>query len=45
MRALRVARDLGLLPGVELGVGLTQQLLGAGLEARNLVGEIEVAAV
>ncbi len=45
MRPLGMARDLRLLPGVELGVGLAQQLLGARLEARDLVGEVEVAAV
>jgi hypothetical protein len=45
MRPLGMARDLGLLPGVELGVGLAEQLLGPGLEARDLIGEVEVAAV
>jgi hypothetical protein len=45
MRPLGMARDLGLLPGVELGVGLPEQLLRPGLEAGDLVGEVEVAAV
>jgi hypothetical protein len=45
VRPLRMACDLGLLPGGELGVGLTQELLGARLEARDLVLEVEVAAV
>jgi hypothetical protein len=45
MRPLGMARDLGLLPGVELGVGLAKQLLGPGLEAGDLVREVEVAAV
>jgi len=31
MRALRLARDLGLLPGGELGISLPQQPFGAGL--------------
>jgi hypothetical protein len=45
VRPLGVARDLGLLPGVELGIGLAQQPFGAPLEPRDLVGEVEVAAV
>jgi hypothetical protein len=45
MRALGVARHLGLLPGGQLGVSLTQELLGARLEARDLVLEVEVAAL
>src|ERR687898_3011857 len=45
MRSRRVAGDLRLLPGVELGVGLAQQLVGARLQPGDLVGEVEVAAV
>jgi hypothetical protein len=45
MRPLGVAGDLGLLPGVELGVGLAQQLLGACLEPRDLVPKLEVATL
>jgi hypothetical protein len=45
MRALGVARHLGLLPRGQLGVSLTQELLGARLEARDLVLEVEVAAL
>ena len=44
MRPLGMARDLRLLPGVELGVGLAQQLLGARLEPGDLVGDVELAA-
>ena len=45
MRPVGVARDLGLLPGGELGVGLRQQLGGAALEPDDLVGDVELAAV
>jgi hypothetical protein len=45
MRPLGMARDLGLLPGRELGIGLAQQLLGARLEAGDLLRQIEVAAI
>jgi hypothetical protein len=45
MRPLGMACDLGLLPWGELGIGLAQELLGARLEARDLVLEVEVAAV
>jgi hypothetical protein len=45
MRPLGVACDLGLLPGRQLGVGLAQQLLGARLEPRDLIPELQVAAL
>jgi hypothetical protein len=44
MRPLRLARDLGLLPGRELGISLAQQPLGAGLEPADLVRQVELAA-
>jgi hypothetical protein len=40
-----MARHLGLLPGRQLGVGLAQQLLGARLEPRDLVPEVQIAAL
>jgi hypothetical protein len=45
MRTLGMARDLGLLPGGQLGIGLAQELLGARLEPRDLVPEVEIAAI
>jgi hypothetical protein len=45
MRTLGMARDLGLLPRGQLGVSLAQELLGARLEPRDLVPEVEIAAV
>jgi hypothetical protein len=44
MRPLRLARDLGLLPGRELGIGLPQQPFGAGLEPADLLRQVELAA-
>ncbi len=44
VRPVRMARDLGLLPGIELAVGLRQELGGAALEAGDLVGQIELGA-
>jgi hypothetical protein len=44
MRPLRLARDLGLLPGRELGIGLPQQPLGARLEPADLLRQVELAA-
>jgi hypothetical protein len=43
VRPLGMAGDLRLLPGRELGVGLAQQLLGTGLEARDLLAQAELA--
>ena len=45
MGPLGMARHLGLLPGVELGVGLLKQALGLGLEARDLLGDVDLAIV
>jgi len=45
VRPLGMTRDLGLLPAVELGVSLPEQLLGAGLETLDLLGEVDLAAV
>jgi hypothetical protein len=44
MRPLRLARDLGFLPGGELAVGLAQQPLGARLEPADLFRQIELGA-
>src|SRR5690606_18811639 len=41
MRSLRMARDLGLLPGVELGIDLFRRLADANLQPGNLVGGID----
>src|SRR5207302_4459604 len=45
VRPLGMARDQHLLPGRELGIGLTQLPIGLGLKARRLVGDVDVAAV
>jgi hypothetical protein len=44
MRPLRLACDLGLLPGRELRIGLPQQPLGAGLQPADLVRQVELTA-
>ena len=45
MRPLGMARDLRLLPGRELGVGVDQRLLRLLLELRDLVGDRDRAVV
>jgi hypothetical protein len=44
MRPLGLARDLGLLPGRQLGIGLAQQALGAGFEPADLLRQVELVA-
>jgi hypothetical protein len=44
MRPPGLARDLGFLPGRELGIGLPQQPFGAGLEPTDLLRQVELAA-
>jgi len=45
MRPFGMARDLGLLPGCQLAVGLAQQLPGARLEPRDLVAKLQIATL
>src|SRR5258708_29391010 len=45
MRPLGMASDLDLLPRRQLRIGLAQLPVGLRLEPRDLVGDIEVAAV
>ncbi len=45
MGPLGVSCDLGLLPGRQLGIGLTEKLVGTLLEPRDLIGEIKIAAM
>jgi hypothetical protein len=45
VRPLGMPRDLRLLPGREFGVGLTQELVRATLEPRDLVAEVELAVL
>ena len=40
-----VARDLRLLPGGELAIGLAQQLFRLGLQPRDLFRDVHVAGI
>ena len=40
-----MARDLDLLPRVELAVGLAQQLVGLGLQLAHFLGDVHIAGV
>ena len=42
MRPVAVPRDLRLLPRSELGVGVAKQLIGLGLELRDLGTDVDV---
>ena len=44
MGSFRMACDLGLLPGRELCIGLSEQLVRAFFELFDLVGKIDIAA-
>ena len=44
MRPLRVTRDLGFLPGRQVGVEVLERLGGLGLEPRNLIADRNRAA-
>src|SRR5690606_16186516 len=43
--AFLVPGHLGLLPRRELAIGLAQQLLGLGLQARDLLRDVHVAGI
>ncbi len=45
MRPLEMARDQGLLPGRQLGIGLPGQLLDLGLQLRHFLGDVDLVAL
>ena len=45
MGTVGVARDLGLLPRGQLGIGLAQQTVRLGLQPRDLLGDVDLAIV